>query len=184
MKEEHCPFTETFIPAERQDCDKDDEDEKCYPIRTMVHCSGSGKYYSKYKIIKVLKGKYDKDTIEFFSMYCSEFSYHYPLNEKYVVLGVIKDHNNESWQNYISRIYLKKNKWILPYKKDYPFIHSKSVSLQKLSRSQRVKIKMDEEFFFQNNFYSSVFPEPQYKRRKKYAHTIYGFILDNHQNKF
>ncbi|WP_144284012.1 hypothetical protein [Chryseobacterium echinoideorum] len=175
IKEEHCPFTPTYIPAERQDCKESEEDERCYPTITKIMCHGSGKYFSKFKVIKVLKGSYEKDTVEFYSSYCSEFGYTEPPNDKYLILGLVKTDDNEWFQGDMEKVYLRKDKWILPYKKDYQFINYSTTPIKKLKRHQQIKV--DGQKGYWNTLQFPMYDEPYYIRSEKYATAIYGFIL-------
>ena len=178
IKEEHCPWSITVTtPAKRYDCIPGEMDDDCYPEISMPEClGGSGEYFSTYKIIKVIKGIYEKETVDFSSVYCSEFGYSEAPNSRYVIIGLIKQ-DEKWWQSYIEKIYLAKdNKWILPYKENYPFIDYKNVFPQRLKRSQRIKINM----YDPNNnvgILSLVYNQPFYKRSKKNAIAIYGFIF-------
>lgn len=176
IKEEHCPFTATYIPAERQDCSENDEDERCYPTTTKIMCHGRGKYFSKFRVLKVLKGSYEKDTVEFYSTYCSEFGYTEPLNDRYTVIGLIKTKDDEWVQGYAEKIYRKRKKWVLPYKDDYPFINYKKQDfLAKLKPHQKIRINTKEAYWETLTF--SEYLPPYYTNKNDIAITEYGFIF-------
>ncbi|SDM33940.1 hypothetical protein SAMN05216273_1249 [Chryseobacterium taihuense] len=175
ISEEHCPFTFTYIPPERTDCDKNDEDERCFPTTSKPLCKGSGMYLSKFRVIKVLKGSYEKDTVEFYSSYCSEFGYYEAPNEKYVVIGLSKDEKNKWNQHYIEKIYKRRNEWILPYQSNLSYVEYNLTPIKRLEKYQRIKLKLsdvaDELSYIPN--YHKIY----YKKRKKYVIALFGYIL-------
>ncbi|MGD1318829.1 hypothetical protein [Chryseobacterium sp. 2R14A] len=176
IKEEYCPESITVIPAQKLDCAPNDEDEKCRPMIKRPKCNGAGKFYSKFRVVKVLKGKFDDDTVEFYSIYCSEFGYNEPLNTKYMVIGLSKDKKVGWYQHYIEKIHEKGNNWILPYKKNYPFINYKTQDfLTKLKPSERIRINTKEVYRETSTF--SEYPEPYYKQKKDIATAQYGFVF-------
>ena len=174
LEEKHIPFTINYISAKKADCKENEEDEECYPKMTRPLCKGRGEYYSKYKIIKILKGKYLKDTIEFSSLYCSEFGYRYPIKNKYVIIGVGKS-DTEWFQYYIEKVYKRSDKWILPCKATYPFINYQLTKPQKLKNSQRVKLNISKEYY--ETLHIGEYNLPYYQKRRKYATALCGFVL-------
>lgn len=58
--------------------------------------------------MKVLKGNYDIKTIHFASAYCNEFGYTRPLNDNYIIIGVVMDKDGNYHQTYIEKVYYKK----------------------------------------------------------------------------
>lgn len=172
LNEKQVPIFYTYIPAERQDCKNGDEDEKCYPTVTTSDCF---KFTSNYKILKILKGTFDKKSIEFNSLYCNEFEYRRPLKKKYAVIGLLKDADGKYQQNYIERVYLKSKQWILPYSTNYPFINYKLVSPQKLKKRQRIKININEQYSL--TYHIQIYDEYYYDKIDNYAISLYGFIL-------
>ncbi|MEC3875531.1 hypothetical protein [Chryseobacterium salviniae] len=174
IEEHHRPYTSTYTPAERKDCVENEEDERCYPRITKPYCRGGGEYYSKYRIIKILKGRYIKDTIEFSSEYCNEFGYRQPLKEKYAIIGIIND--KDGWkQNYIEKVYYKSSKWILPYKTSYPFIDYKLTQPQKLKNSQRINLNKSKEYY--ETLLIREYNLPYYEEKRKCAIAVYGIVL-------
>lgn len=175
IKEEPRPYIIThYAPVEKIDCKGDEEDERCYPMKLKRKCLYGKQYYSKYRIIKILKGKYTKETIEFYSMYCSEFGYRIPLQNKYTIIGVMKQ--NDLWgQNYIEKVYNKNSEWILPYKISYPFIDYTLMQPEKLKNSQRVKLNISKEYY--ETLRIGEYNLPYYQKKRKYATALYGFVL-------
>ncbi|SIT07838.1 hypothetical protein [Chryseobacterium gambrini] len=78
ITQQSLPLFKVHFPAERQDCKENDEDIKCHPLIVKSECF---EYCSEYRIVKVLKGNYDRKTIHFASAYCNEFGYTRPLND-------------------------------------------------------------------------------------------------------
>ncbi|MBB4805952.1 hypothetical protein HNP38_001224 [Chryseobacterium defluvii] len=174
IEEHHRPYASTYIPAERKDCIENEEDDRCHPKITKPYCMGGGEYYSKYRIIKILKGRYINDTIEFSSEYCNEFGYRRPLKGKYAIIGILTGKDGLE-QNYIEKVYYKTSKWILPYKTSYPFINYSLIQPQKFKNSQRVKLNISEEYY--QTLCIVKYNKPYYKEKRKYALALYGFIL-------
>lgn len=174
ISEENCPFISKYTPPERTDCDKI-EDERCFPTVSKPRCKGGGMYFSKYKVIKILKGKYDSDTVEFYSIYCSEFGYYKAPNEKYVVIGLSKNEENNWYHHYIEKIYKRRNEWILPYQSNLPYIDYNLTPIKRLEKYQRVKLKFSDvadELSYIPNYHNTY-----YKKRKKYVKALFGYIL-------
>lgn len=172
IMQQSLPLFKVQFPPERQDCKEDDEDIKCRPFIIKSECF---EYCSEYKIVKILKGNYDKQTIHFASAYCSDLGYRHPLDKKYLIIGVINDDKGNYYQNYMEKVYRKKDKWVVPYTTQYPFIDYLTTHPQRLKKGQRIKIDTDKQFY--ETYYLQKYELPFYEKKGRHAISVQGFLL-------
>ncbi|KAA0128702.1 hypothetical protein FY557_07420 [Chryseobacterium sp. SN22] len=134
-----------------------------------------------YKVIKVIKGQYaEKLLSSVHTTYISEppiFEIQEAKKSQYVLIGVIRLEN--MWcQSFVEKVYpIKNNKWVLPYKNNYPFINYKKVFPQKIKNSERVKIIINDSFYKTKHYSMPEFVKPYYKKKKKYIAVTQGFVF-------
>jgi hypothetical protein len=174
--------TRVIVPAYRNDYCKLDENDVYTPLMKKGGAlRESIESQITYKIIKVIKGQYAEELLSsVHTTYISEpliFEVQEAKKSQYVVIGVIR--LGDVWcQSFAEKVYpIKNNKWVLPYKKNYPFINYKKVFPQKLKNSDRVKIITDDSFYKTKHYSMPEFVKPNYMKRKKYAVVTRAFVF-------
>lgn len=170
--------------ASRKECPID-KDDNCIPdVAKSFSYRAATESYSTYKIIKLLKGKYDKDTIEYISIKYHEelpiFESQEANKSKYALIGVFWSGGKEGkWlQSFAEKVYPTKNhRWILPYKDTYPFINYEKLFPEKLKRSERVKIITDDTFYNTEHYSKPNLVKPYYRKKEKYAIVTNAFVF-------
>jgi len=144
-----------------------------------VRTSMDSEYLAKYKILQLVHGSYESDTIEF-----TVFD-HYgkPAFSKYqTVLLFVSEHNGKLYHEkyqYFDLYMTKNGKWASPYSsRDYNHSYKESITVQP------EKIPFTEEVFYSVEKMSKdgikkSFPQPYYKIKKKRAIAVYGNYVED-----
>lgn len=171
-----------IIPMYRNDCCKIDENDVRSPLmKRNAPLRESIESQTTYKIIKVIKGEYAEELLSsVHTTYISEapiFEIQEAKKSQYVLIGVIR--LGDVWcQSFAEKVYpIKNKKWVLPYKKSYPFINYKKVFPRKLKNSDRVKIITDDSFYKTKHYSMPEFVKPYYKKKNKYAVATRAFVF-------
>ncbi len=183
IKTKHLEIKRSYklYQSNRKDC-VIDKDDNCYPESTQSnYFRMATESYSTYKIIKLIKGKYDKDTIEYRSIRYHEelpiFESQEANKSKYALIGVYWS-GGKWFQSFAEKVYpTKNNRWILPYKDTYPFINYEKLFPEKLKRSERVKIITDDTFYNTEHYSKPNLVKPYYKKKEKYAVVTNAFVF-------
>ncbi|UFH33899.1 hypothetical protein LNP04_09440 [Chryseobacterium sp. C-71] len=183
IKTRHLEIKRSYklYQSSRKDCEID-KDDNCYPDVTKSNNFRIGtESYTTYKIIKLLKGKYDKDTVEYISIKYHEelpiFESQQANKSKYALIGIYWL-GGKWFQSFAEKVYPTENhRWILPYKDTYPFINYEKLFPEKLRRSERVKIITDDTFYNIKHYSKPNLVTPYYRKKEKYAIVTKAFVF-------
>lgn len=181
-KQESKLSNRIIIPLYRNGCCIIDENDVWEPLmKKNAALRASIESQTTYKIIKVIKGQYDEELLSsVHTTYISEppiFEIQEAKKSQYVLIGVIR--LGDVWcQSFTEKVYpIKNNKWVLPYKNNYPFINYTKVFPQKLKNSERVKIIIGDSFYKTKHYSMPELVKPNYKKKEKYAVVTRAFVF-------